>query len=184
MLVREAMNTDLVTVTPDTLILEVAKRMALHNVGAVIVVNTEGSRQGESGAVEPAGIVTDRDLVLKHLAKGHDHECPVKEAMTPDRPVAGLVTIRPDMDLLDAAKELGRRHVGRLPVVEDGRIVGILSAGDVSKHLRDALDGLLGEGEKASNSKRDSSTGGPMSEKEGAPNVPVVGLPPSEPRRY
>ena len=59
------------------------------------------------------------------------------------------MTIAPDLDLLEAAQELGRHKVGRLPVVEGGRLVGMLSAGDLAKHLRRALDGLLAEGEKA-----------------------------------
>ena len=51
--------------------------------------------------------------------------------------------------MLEAAQELGRHKVGRLPVVEGGRLVGIVSAGDLAKQLRKALDGLLAEGEKA-----------------------------------
>jgi CBS domain-containing protein len=140
MQVREVMSTDLVTATPQTPITQVAKMMENANVGAVIIQGTNG----------PAGIVTDRDLVIKHLAAGHTNDCPVEEAMTADRPIAGLVTITPDTDILDAAAQLGQRKVGRLPVVDNGRIVGILSAGDVSKELRRALDGLLGEGAKAS----------------------------------
>jgi signal-transduction protein with cAMP-binding, CBS, and nucleotidyltransferase domain len=143
MLVRDVMSTDIVTAQPNTPITDVAKEMKDHNVGAVILM--DGGR--------PAGIVTDRDLVIHHLAMGHNHECPVLEAMTPDRPIAGLVTIAPNMDLLDAAQELGRRKVGRLPVVENNQVVGILSAGDISKELKRAMDGLLGEGEKAADAQ-------------------------------
>jgi CBS domain-containing protein len=60
-----------------------------------------------------------------------------------------LVTVKPDLDILEAAQELGRHKVGRLPVVEGDRLVGLVSAGDLAKELRDALDGLLAEGEKA-----------------------------------
>lgn len=141
MLVRELMETDVVTATPGTSIAEVAKLMRGNDVGAVIVVE-------DGGAL--AGIVTDRDLVLKHLAEGHTRDCPVSEAMTSERPIAGLVTIGPDMSIEEAARELGRRKVGRLPVVEGGRVVGILSAGDITKALRRVLDSLLAEGEKAS----------------------------------
>ena len=97
----------------------------------------------------PVGIVTDRDLVLEHLAKGHTQEHPVREAMSGGGPLARLVTIAPDLDVLQAAQELGRHKVGRLPVVEGDRLVGMLSAGDITKQLRRALDGLLAEGEKA-----------------------------------
>lgn len=140
MLVRDIMQTNVVSATPETPISEVAKKMQSQDVGAVVVL--------DKGAL--AGIVTDRDLVVKHLAAGHTRECPVGEAMTAERPIAGLVTIRPDMDVLEAAQHFGKRKVGRLPVLEGDRVVGILSAGDMSRVLRRALDGLLLEGEKAS----------------------------------
>jgi signal-transduction protein with cAMP-binding, CBS, and nucleotidyltransferase domain len=152
MFVRDVMHTDMVTASPETPISEVAKMMAGSNVGAVLIMD-----HGDL-----AGIVTDRDLVIKHLAVGHNRECPVKEAMTPERPIAGLVTIGPDMDILEAAQELGRRHVGRLPVREDGRLVGMLSAGDITHILHQSLDGLLAEGEKASNAAGPAPMGGPM----------------------
>jgi CBS domain-containing protein len=139
MLVRDVMNTDVVTAEPGTPIGQVAKRMADADVGAVVIV--EGGK--------PVGIVTDRDLVVEHLAKGHTQECAVAEAMSGGGPFSGLVTITPDLDVLEAAQELGRHKVGRLPVVEGGRLVGMLSAGDLAGQLRKALDGLLAEGEKA-----------------------------------
>jgi CBS domain-containing protein len=98
---------------------------------------------------KPVGIVTDRDLVVDHLAKGHTQDHPVREAVSGGGPLAGLVTIAPDLDVLEAAQELGRHKVGRLPVAAGDRLVGILSAGDLAKQLRKALDGLLAEGEKA-----------------------------------
>lgn len=140
MLVRDIMQRSVVSATPETPISEVAKKMQSEDVGAVVILDQGGL----------AGIVTDRDLVVKHLAAGHTRDCPVREAMTSDRPIVGLVTIRPDMDVLDAAQEFGKRKVGRLPVLEGDRVVGILSAGDMSRVLRHALDGLLAEGEKAS----------------------------------
>jgi CBS domain-containing protein len=117
----------------------VAKLMADRDVGSVVIV--EGD--------EPVGIVTDRDLVVDHLAKGHTQDHPVREAVSGGRPLAGLVTVRPELDVLEAAQELGRHKVGRLPVVAGDRLVGLLSAGDLAKPLRKALDGLLAEGEKA-----------------------------------
>jgi len=139
MRVRDIMNTDLATASASTPISEVARLMAEKDVGSVVIV--EGAT--------PVGIVTDRDLVLKHLAGGHTQDCAVKEAMSSDRLLAGLVTISPDMDVLEASAELGRRKVGRLPVVEGDRLVGIVSAGDLTKQLQKALDSLMAEGEKA-----------------------------------
>jgi CBS domain-containing protein len=139
MRVRDVMNADVVTATAGTAISEVAKLMADRDVGSVVIV--EGDK--------PVGIVTDRDLVVDHLAKGHTQDHPVREAVSGGGPLAGLVTIAPDLDVLEAAQELGRHKVGRLPVVAGDRLVGMLSAGDLAKQLRKALDGLLAEGEKA-----------------------------------
>ena len=94
-------------------------------------------------------VETDRDLVLEHLAKGHTQDHLVQEATSGGGLLSGLVTVAPDLDVLEAAQELGRHKVGRLPVVEGDRLVGIVSAGDLAKQLRKALDGLLAEGEKA-----------------------------------
>ena len=139
MQVRDMMNTDVVTAEPDTPIGQVAKRMADRDVGAVVIV--EGTK--------PVGIVTDRDLVVEHLAKGHTQDHPVQEATSGGGLLSGLVTVAPDLDVLEASQELGRHKVGRLPVVAGDRLVGIVSAGDLAKQLRKALDGLLAEGEKA-----------------------------------
>ena len=139
MRVRDIMNTDVATAAPGTPISAVAKLMADRDVGAVVVV--------EDG--KPVGIVTDRDLVVEHLAKGHTQDHLVQEATSGGGLLSGLTTVAPDLDVLEAAQELGRHKVGRLPVVEGDRLVGIVSAGDLTKQLRKALDGLLAEGEKA-----------------------------------
>jgi CBS domain-containing protein len=139
MRVRDIMNTDVATAAPGTPISQVARLMADRDVGAVVVV--------EDG--KPVGIVTDRDLVVDHLAKGHTQDHAVQEAVSGGGVFAGLTTVAPDLDVLEAAQELGRHQVGRLPVVEGERLVGIVSAGDLAKQLRTALDGLLAEGEKA-----------------------------------
>ena len=139
MQVRDVMNTDVVTAERGTPVGQVAKLMADEDVGAVVIV----------AGGKPVGIVTDRDLVVEHLAKGHTQDHLVQEATSGGGLLSGLVTVAPDLDVLEAAQELGRHKVGRLPVVEGGRLVGIVSAGDLAKQLRKALDGLLAEGEKA-----------------------------------
>jgi CBS domain-containing protein len=139
MRVRDIMNTDVATAAPGTPITQVANLMADRDVGAVVIV--EGGK--------PVGIVTDRDLVIDHLAKGHTQDHAVQEAVSGGGAFAGLTTVAPDLDVLAAAQALGRHKVGRLPVVEGDRLVGIVSAGDLAKQLRTALDGLLAEGEKA-----------------------------------
>ncbi|HEY8745036.1 MAG TPA: CBS domain-containing protein [Chloroflexota bacterium] len=161
MLVRDLMQKDVVTATPETPITAVAQLMRRNDVGAIVILEAD----------KLVGIVTDRDLVIQHLARGHTGDCPVREAMLGDKPLLGLVTIRPDMQLEEAARQLGQRRVGRLPVVENGRLVGILSASDVARELRQALDGLLAEGEKATT---DATAGEPIGEKAYAPRGGVA----------
>lgn len=119
--VADHMARDLVTVAPDEVLGVAAKRMAERRVGAALVL--EGERLG--------GILTERD-VLKAVAAGGAERQPVSAWMTPHPE-----TIEPD-DSLDHAAVLmihgGFRH---LPVVEGGRVVGILSIRDL---VRVALD--------------------------------------------
>jgi CBS domain-containing protein len=116
--VHDIMTSRLVTVEPQTSVTAVAQRMRDENVGAVLV--TEGD--------ELRGLVSDRDLVVRALADGGDLEHKsVASACSDD-----LVTVTPDEDL-DRAVELMRSHsVRRLPVVEQGHPVGIVSLGDMA----------------------------------------------------
>lgn len=109
----------LVTTASQTSVFEVAELMFRHHVGAVLVV--------EGGSL--IGIFTERDAVSRVLAQGRDARAVrVGEVMTPQP-----VTVGPDASFgyaMTLMHERGFRHV---PVVEDGRLVGIVSA-------RDALD--------------------------------------------
>jgi hypothetical protein len=61
---------------------------------------------------QPIGIVTDRDLVLCHLAIGHTGDCRVEEALTPDRLSRRLVTVSPQQDILSTAGRMARKACG------------------------------------------------------------------------
>ncbi|MEU2060880.1 CBS domain-containing protein [Streptomyces sp. NPDC013455] len=125
--VRDIMTSRLVTVEPQASVTAVAQRMRDEDIGVVLV--TEGD--------ELRGLVSDRDLVVRALAQGGDLEQrSVASACSDD-----LVTVTPDEDL-DHAVELMREHsVRRLPVVEEGHPVGILSLGDLAIE-RDAESAL------------------------------------------
>jgi signal-transduction protein with cAMP-binding, CBS, and nucleotidyltransferase domain len=116
--VRDIMTGDPVTVEPQASVTAVARIMRDQDLGAVLV--TDGD--------ELRGLVTDRDLVIRSVAEGGDPErTTVAGACSDD-----LVTVRPD-DALDHAVELMREHaVRRLPVVDDGRPVGIVALGDLA----------------------------------------------------
>ncbi|MDN3255789.1 oxidoreductase [Streptomyces sp. alain-838] len=116
--VRDIMTGHPVTVEPQTSVTAVARIMRDRDLGAVLV--TDGD--------ELRGLVTDRDLVIRSVAEGGDPErTTVAGACSDD-----LVTVRSD-DELDHAVELMRDHaVRRVPVVDDGRPVGIVSLGDLA----------------------------------------------------
>ena len=116
--VRDIMTGHPVTVEPQTSVTAVARIMRDQDLGAVLV--TDGD--------ELRGLVTDRDLVVRSVAEGGDPEqTTVAGACSDD-----LVTVRSD-DELNHAVELMREHaVRRVPVVDDGRPVGIVSLGDLA----------------------------------------------------
>lgn len=121
MKVREIMTTDLVTVPPSATISEAARLMRDADIGNVLVVD-------DSRLV---GILTDRDITVRVTAEELDpHVATVGEFMSTD-----LITGLPDWDVEDAADILGEEQIRRLPIVEDGRPVGIISLGDVAVSL-------------------------------------------------
>ncbi|WP_030185501.1 CBS domain-containing protein [Streptomyces violaceorubidus] len=116
--VRDVMTGDPVTVEPLTSVAAVARIMRDGDLGAVLV--TEGDRL--------RGLVTDRDLVVRSVAEGGDPEQTTVVGACSDDPV----TVRSDEEL-DRAVRLMREHtVRRVPVVDDGRPVGIVSLGDLA----------------------------------------------------
>lgn len=83
------------------------------------------------------GIVTDRDLVVRVLAEGRDPKSTtVREAAS-----GGLVTVSADDDLVKTLDLLGKHQVRRLPVVEGGRLVGIVAQADVAREVGSAWVG-------------------------------------------
>ncbi|CAL9321483.1 Hypoxic response protein 1 [Streptomyces sp. SudanB135_2055] len=117
--VRDIMTGHPVTVEPLTSVTAVARVMRDRDLGAVLV--TDGD--------ELRGLVTDRDLVIRAVAEGGDPERTTVARVCSDEE---LVTVGPD-DELERAVELMREHaVRRVPVVDDGRPVGIVSLGDLA----------------------------------------------------
>ena len=117
--VRNAMSPSPTTVKAADDIVEAARLMASHDVGSLPVVDGENL----------VGIVTDRDLVLQVLAKDLDpHKTTVSSVCSED-PVA----VGPEHSLDEALELMAREQVRRLPVVDEGRLVGILAQADVSR---------------------------------------------------
>lgn len=131
MKLRELMTRDPRTCRPDAPVSEVARLMAELNVGCVPI--TDGRRL--------VGVITDRDIVLRAVTKG-DCQMKASDCMTRD-----VVTATPEMDAHAAARLMGDHQVRRLPVVENGELVGIVALGDlatVSIHENEAGEALAG----------------------------------------
>jgi CBS domain-containing protein len=125
--IREVMTSDPAYVESDSTVQEAASLMKDRDVGAIIVT--------EDGQTK--GIVTDRDIAVRVVAEGRDPATTrASEASSSDP-----ATLSPDDSVEDAAKVMRERNIRRLPVVEDGKPVGVVSLGDVSQE-RDAGDTL------------------------------------------
>jgi CBS domain-containing protein len=119
-------------VTPQTPLNEVAEVMETEDVGVVPIV--EGDRL--------VGIVTDRDIVVRAIAKGKDPRgMPASEVSSRE-----LLTVSPDDDLSEALKVMAEYQVRRLAVTEDERLVGVVSQADVALQGKDKDTGQVVEG--------------------------------------
>ncbi|GGU97234.1 CBS domain-containing protein [Actinomadura sp. LOL_016] len=116
--IRDIMTGSPTSVSPELDIVTVARAMRDEDIGAVLVA--EGD--------EMKGLVTDRDLVVRGLAAGGDP----KQMKIGGLASSATATIGPDESVDKAAQLMRERAVRRLPVVEDGRPVGIVSIGDLA----------------------------------------------------
>jgi CBS domain-containing protein len=131
--VREVMTARPRSVTPQTLVSEVAKLMEADDVGVIPVVEEE----------RLVGIVTDRDIVVRAIAKEKDPRgMPASEVSSRE-----LITVDPEDDLSDALQIMMEHQLRRLAVVEqDDRLVGVLSQADVALNVKEKQAGeVLGE---------------------------------------
>ncbi len=117
MQVRDVMTPASVTESPQDSLRSAAERMWRQQTGSLIIAEGE----------QLIGIITERD-VLRALALGADpDQTSVDDAMT-----AQVFTVIPDMPLQDAAREMAARWIRHLPVVENGRLLGVVSMRDVT----------------------------------------------------
>ena len=116
-LVREIMTKDCVTVTPQDTIVNAAMKMRDLDIGFIPVV--EGRRL--------VGVITDRDIVIRCVAEKKPDTTKVSEVVSQN-----LVTVTPDTTVDEAAKLMAREQIRRLPVVENGNLVGVVALGDLA----------------------------------------------------
>jgi CBS domain-containing protein len=131
--IRDVMTPNPTCVSPEDSIQNAARIMRDMDTGAVPVV--------ENG--RPVGILTDRDIVVRAVAEDGQLNRPVREIVT-----GGIVSASPDMSTREAADLMSEHQVRRLPVVENERLVGIVSIGDLAvkegkdKRMGDALQDI------------------------------------------
>ena len=120
MRVRELMNTNVVTLTPDDSVASAARLLHRHNIGSMPVCGPDGQLRG---------ILTDRDIVLRCVASENPpEETKVREIMT-----RGVVSVSPDDDVREATRIMSTEQIRRLPVVSNNRVVGMLALADMAR---------------------------------------------------
>lgn len=123
MFVRDLMNSAVVSITPEESAALAARLLSRHDLGSLPVC-------GQNGRL--VGIVTDRDIITRCVAAGEDpSRVPVQDIMS-----RVPVTIAPGDDIHAAARQMAARQVRRLPVVEGGKVVGMVSLGDLARNHR------------------------------------------------
>ncbi|MDR3207579.1 MAG: CBS domain-containing protein [Oscillospiraceae bacterium] len=141
MLVSELMNPNVVSITPDESAALAARLLRRHNVGSLPVCSIDGRLRG---------IVTDRDIVLRCVAAESDPEqTKVREIMS-----RGVVGVSPDADVREATRLMSAEQVRRLPVIDEGRVIGMLSLGDMAKTASFGMEASKALSEISSNIKR------------------------------
>jgi CBS domain-containing protein len=130
--IEKVMTREVEFCSPDTPIHEVAAKMKYLDVGVIPICDGD----------QLTGLATDRDIVLKAVAQNVSMDTPVSEVMTTD-PVRGTVHMTPQ----EAADLMADVQIRRLPIVEDGKLIGIVSLGDlaVTEKLNDEAGQALEE---------------------------------------
>jgi CBS domain-containing protein len=113
----EIMTSNVLSISPNQTIKEAAMMMEEHDFGAIPVMHNN----------ELVGIVTDRDMALRCIAKGMSPDTIVSQCMTKD-----VVTGTPDMDVHEAAHVMAIHQIRRLPVVDGNRLMGMVAIGDLA----------------------------------------------------
>ena len=121
--IRDIMTENVESCTLLDNMFEVAVKMKDLNVGAIPIVDQE----------KLVGMITDRDIVIRGVAEKHPGSTKVEDIMSKT-----LVTVTPDTSSKEAAKLMAEHQIRRLPVVDNGKLIGIVSLGDFA--IRELTD--------------------------------------------
>lgn len=114
----QIMARDVMTAKPEDTLEKAARTLKDLDIGALPVVDKDRC----------VGILTDRDIIIRAVAEGQD----VTSTLVKDCMTRGVVTATPDMDIHDAANLMADRQIRRLPVMDNGRLVGIVALADLA----------------------------------------------------
>jgi CBS domain-containing protein len=127
MKLREIMSGSVVRIHPEETVSVAARMLEHNNIGALPVCGTDGRL---------CGMLTDRDIVIRCLAAGKQPQTTsVREVMT-----AKIYVGRPDMEVSLAAGLMGREQIRRLPVMDKGKLCGMVSLGDLARKEESSID--------------------------------------------
>lgn len=123
MQIKDLMNPSVVTIEPTSSAALAARLISRHNIGVLPVCGADGRLRG---------VVTDRDIVLRCIAAEEDPA----QTMVRDIMTRSCTAVSPHADCRQAARLMSKQQVRRLPVVEEGRLVGMLSLADLARSHR------------------------------------------------
>lgn len=122
MIIKDIMSDQVAYVNPDNSVVEAAQLMQKHNIGIIPVC------QGAN----VIGVITDRDIVVRNIAHGKNPQStPVRDVMT-----SQVRAVSPEMNLHQAAEIMANNQIRRLPVVDNQRLVGMVSLGDLATEAK------------------------------------------------
>ncbi len=133
MKVRDAMAKTVSSARKSDKVIDVARKMKQEDAGFIPVVEDGGAM---------VGVITDRDIVIRCIAEGHDPRSETAEhLMSRD-----VTVISPDDDIKQAAGMMEREEIRRLPVTQNGRLVGVLSHGNLVQATKNKMAEKVTEG--------------------------------------
>lgn len=127
MKLRDVMSNPVIRIHPDESVAVAARTLNRYNIGALPVCGSDG---------RVCGLITDRDIVTRCLAAGRSPaSTAVRDVMT-----SKVISVRPDMEANLAAGLMGREQIRRLPVMENGKLCGMVSLGDLAMKDETSID--------------------------------------------
>ncbi len=141
MQVKDIMSTKIISISPNESATVAARLLSRYNIGALPVCGKEGRLRG---------MITDRDIVLRCVASEDDpNSTKVSEIMT-----RRVISVSADETVQRASELMAREQIRRLPVEEDGKLIGMLSLGDLAKGQNCSMEAATALSEISENVKR------------------------------